>query len=187
MSTGEIASPSAARRESRDRAALIAAFREGLGLVAIVIRRDAGGFDIAVAARAGAGDGVAGEDVAARCWCRRAADAERVAAAATARLKRSQSRGDAAADAIAVAAKRLAVALYSEDEVCLEAAGIIARVDDEFERLRRGGELTAVNRSYRDLRVEASARGEKVPPYAEWIGKYRQNLVRQLAAALRQV
>jgi hypothetical protein len=35
--------------------------------------------------------------------------------------------------------------------------------------------------------MEAAARGEKAVPYADWSSKYRANLVRQLAAALRYV
>jgi hypothetical protein len=35
--------------------------------------------------------------------------------------------------------------------------------------------------------MEAAARGEKAAPYADWFNKYRANLVRQLAGALRYV
>jgi hypothetical protein len=40
-------------------------------------------------------------------------------------------------------------------------------------------------RKLQGLRIESSARGDKVLPYAEWINKYKEKLVRQLAAALR--
>lgn len=127
-------------------------------------------------------------------WCRRTADAERVAAAATARIRRLESK-DAVPDAsvallqtekaIAAAAARLGVALYSAEEISRQAADVIVRVDEQLQRLRRAGELKAINASYRRLRLQASARGEKVAPYAQWINKYRHDLVRQLAAALR--
>jgi hypothetical protein len=35
--------------------------------------------------------------------------------------------------------------------------------------------------------MEASARGEKAAPYADWFNKYKAKLVRQLASALRYV
>lgn len=60
-------------------------------------------------------------------------------------------------------------------------------MDEEIETLQRAGQLKSVNRSYRAHRIEASARGEKAAPYADWFNKYEANLVRQLAAALRYV
>jgi len=88
---------------------------------------------------------------------------------------------------IAGAAKRLNIALSSDEEVDAEAMTVVARVDAEIERLQRSGELKSVNTSYRAYRLEASARGEKALRYAEWMDQYRENLVRQLAAALRYV
>ena len=192
-------------RESKNQAALIAAYREGLGLAAIVIVHDPAEFRVEAVAQGNKGLPAA-NNIAASWWCRRAADAARVAAAATVALKRRQSRDGAsdpgaaafpcgandfshalspAADAIAAAAKRLGIALYSDDDVCTEAAAIIARVEQELERLRGTDELKSVNRSYRTLRTEAAARGEKVAPYAQWLNTYKADLVRQLAAALR--
>jgi hypothetical protein len=75
--------------------------------------------------------------------------------------------------------------LYSDDEVCAEADGIIARVEEEIENLKRAGQMKSVNQSYRAHRLEASARGEKAAPYADWFNNYKANLVRELAAALR--
>jgi hypothetical protein len=90
-----------------------------------------------------------------------------------------------ACEAIAAAAERLGIALYADEEVVADAAAIIARVDGEIGRLQQAGELKSINRSYRTYRLESSARGEKVLRYAEWINKYKENLARQLAAALR--
>jgi hypothetical protein len=195
-------SASAARREAKIRASLVAAYREGLGLAGLAAVRGAAGTQIAVVGderdRAAAG---VGDTVTAQWWCRRAADAERVATAATARLRRLESQDDAAlppaaergasprdiAGVIAHAAKRLHVKLYSDEEISADAQTIIMRVEQELETLQRAGQLKTVNRSYRTYRTEASARGEKALPYADWFNKYRANLVRQLAAALRYV
>jgi hypothetical protein len=79
------------RRGPRDRYALIAAYREGLGLAAVVVTRGPAGIRVS-AVRQGTG-GMPDEPAAeARWWCRRAADAERVASAAIRRLRRCESR-----------------------------------------------------------------------------------------------
>jgi hypothetical protein len=197
----------AVQREAKERSALIAAYREGLGLAAIIAACDAAG--IRVMACAPREDGTASAEAAqARWWCQRASDAERICAVATARLRRRRPGGEtpappvdasspcredpaamraAARDAIAGAAKRLNVALYSNEEISAEAMRIIVRVDEEIEALRGSREFKSVNQSYRTYRMEASARGEKVTPYAQWLNKYKANLVRQLANALRYV
>jgi hypothetical protein len=176
--------------ESKNRAALVAAYREGLGLAAVAAIRGPAGLRV-IAVKQGTDDQLAGADeVEVRWWCRRAADAEAVAAAAMARLRRRESsdRNDAAVlacEAIAAAAERLGIALYADDEIAWDAAAVIARIDAELDRLQQAGELKSINRSYRTYRMESSTRGEKVMRYAEWINKYKENLVRQLAAALR--
>lgn len=205
MSARQAISP-ATRGASKRSAALISAYREGLGLAAVVVIRKSSGIGIIADEGGGEAGNPPPQAVIVRWWCRRAADAARVAAATTARLHRCRSHDDprtsSATDlavwqddigaaespvrkAVAAAAKHLNVALYSDEDVAAEAMRIIARVDDEIERLRRAGDLKTVNRSYRTYRMEASARGEKVAPYADWFAKYRENLVRQLAAALR--
>src|SRR5204862_2871778 len=92
-----------------------------------------------------------------------------------------------AAEAIAGGVKWLNIALLSDEEVAAEAMTGVARVDKEIERLQSSGDLKSVNKSYRAYRLEASARGEKTLRYDEWMRHYRENLVRELAAALRYV
>jgi hypothetical protein len=173
---------SAARREAKSRAALIAAYREGLGLTGIaVVRGPAGTRIVIVGDRQQVAPPHVGDADAARWWCRRAADGERVAAAATARLRRLESRdgsagpstvgsspssGDISA-AVEQAAKRLHVILYSDEEIFADAQSIIARVEEEIETLRRAGQLKSINQSYRTYRMKATARGEKAAPYAD--------------------
>jgi hypothetical protein len=182
---------------------LVAAYREGLGLAAVAVVCGPNGTRVTAIER-DAGALGAGETVNMRWWCRRMAEAERVATAATRHLLRRESRGkigpqdecgfapaDASApgrlicESIVSAAKRLNVVLHSDDEISSQAMTVIARVDQEIERLRQSGELKSVNRSYRTYRIEASARGEKIVRYSEWMRKYRENLVRELAAMLR--
>lgn len=206
MSGRKAASFRAGRRETKAQAALVAAYREGMGLAALLLVRGAGAMRIIANANDASALGAAGGEVVARWWCRRAADAGRVATAATARLRRRESQDGmpgvsatgaphspddtaavsmAAAAAVANAAKRLNVMLYADEEICSRAERIIARVDDEIAVLKRTGEIRSINRSYRSYRIGATARGDKVLPYAHWFNQYRQNLVRQLAAAMR--
>lgn len=190
MSGNQTVSPTPGSRDARSRAALVAAYRAGLGLAAVAAIGGAAGIRIVAIAPGGEDLPTAAGMVQARWWCRRAADAERVAAAATLRWRRRESLAGPDATLlpnkeIAAAAKHLRVTLYSDDEISLEAAAIIAHVDEQLETLQRSGELKFVNRSYRVYRIESSARGEKVLPYADWLNKYKENLVRQLAAALR--
>jgi len=78
-----------------------------------------------------------------------------------------------------------AAARLSDDEICNEAMLVAARVDREIERMQRAGEMKSANRSYRNYRLEASRRGERILRYAEWMDHYKANLVREIAANLR--
>lgn len=196
------------RREAKSRAALVAAYREGLGLAALAVTDGPAGTRIvAVGDSSDRADASPGDPAVTPWWCRRAADAERVAAAATAQLRRIELRDDPAGPSaakvgaklhvkvcyspgeisavIARAAKRLCVVVYSDQDISADAQRIIARVEEEIENLRRAGQLKSVNRSYRTYRMEAAARGEKAAPYAVWFDKYKAKLVRDLAASLR--
>jgi hypothetical protein len=187
---------------SSPNAGLLAAYRRGLGLAAVTLVADSSGTRITTM-------GPEGDEAAlARWWCRRHADAERVAAAATRRLRRRQaesmravSNGPAspcsenAADdsfrlaekAIAAAARDLNVGLYNDEEIVQAAMAAAARIDSEVERMQRSGELKSVNKSYQSYRIETSARGDKVMPYQDWMRQYKENLLCKLAATLGQL
>ena len=184
-------------------AGLVAAYREGLGLVCIAIICEAEGLRIA-AIGSGVGDPYGEANVQIRLWCRRTADAERIASAATLRMRRLASReggpsssmglvGDdsprlsLAHDAVLAAARRLNVLLQSDDEIADEAALVAARVDAVMQRLQRSGELKSVNGVYRDCRIKATECGERIVCYVEWMRKYKENLIRQAASALRDL
>ena len=77
--------------------------------------------------------------------------------------------------------------LQSDDEIAAEAALVAARVAEEMQRLQQSGELKSVNQAYRNYRLGATARGERVVRYVEWMRKYKENLVRQAASALRDM
>jgi hypothetical protein len=185
----------ATRRDWQTRAVLIEAYRDGLGLAALAIVRDPAASRV-VALAGGDAESLPGEVIVRRWWCRRADEARHVAAAAMRRLGRRYSPPLEAATAAApiaeiaalieATAARAGVALYSDAQVAAEADEAIARVDAELDKLQRAGELKSVNASYRTYRLEVSARGEKVQPYAAWFNGYRATLVRQLANTLRQ-
>jgi hypothetical protein len=192
-----------AKLASGECASLVAAYREGLGLACIAIISEAAGPRIVVIT-AGGGDPDAQTDAQIRWWCRRTAEAERVASAAGRRMRRLESRNaglssspervaedlhalSLARDAVLAAARRLNVLLQSDDEIAAEAALVAARVAEEMQRLQQSGGLKSVNQAYRSYRLEATARGERVARYADWMRKYKENLVRQAASALRDM
>jgi len=167
-------------------AALIAAYREGLGLAAImVVRNPATGLRIAAAKTTGDVSVESDEFIEVRWWCRRTDDAQRIAALARrGRAVAGVSSGDAR-NAVTDAATRLGIVLFSDDDVAEEPTQIIARVDIEIADLQRAGGLKSVNQSYHVYRIEAAGRGKKVLPYSRWLNDYKANLVRQLANTLR--
>ena len=170
-------------------ARLVAAYRQGLGLAAIVVTDGPDGIRVAVEAPE-AENQPAAANIQVRWWCRRAGDAADIVAAATARLRRCASEAGAdpsrdAADAVARAARQRNIDLFSDEEIEAHATTAIARVDTELEQLRSRGELRSVNKSYQAYRLEAAARGDRVVTYAQWMLSYKENLMRQLAATLR--
>ena len=78
-----------------------------------------------------------------------------------------------------------AAAQLSEAELHAGALRVAARVAREIERMQRAGELKAVNASYRDYRLKAAARGEKILRYVDWMERYKATLIREIAANLR--
>jgi len=162
-------------KSGKERDALIAAYREGLGLVAIVPTGEGGA--VCVVADQNIPEGASGH-----WWCRNAAEARRVVSAARASLSRKSA---GSREAILRAAKRLNVDLRSDQDVTAEAVVVIDRVAAEFDQLRNAGGLRPVNKSYRDYRLAAAARGGRVVPYAQWMRAYQENLVRQAAVTLR--
>jgi hypothetical protein len=194
-----------ARRNSQELVSLAAAYREGLGLAAIEVFCDPAGIRIATAEPASSRTQGAAQSVPARWWCRRASDAGRVTAAAKARLRpgsmhENDGKGSTpsalgrvdvsqsvvrAGEAIRLAARRLDVALHSEEEIFVEAMTAVRRVEDEIARLQAAGAMRDINKSYRKYRIETTGRGERVMRYQDWMRQYKENLVRQIASSLR--
>lgn len=92
-----------------------------------------------------------------------------------------------ACTAVADAARRYGVALFSGDDIAAHAAEIASRIDAELQKLKESGGLRSVNQAYKAYRLETSGRGERVLRYDEWMRRYRADLVRQAAAALREL
>jgi hypothetical protein len=76
-------------------------------------------------------------------------------------------------------------ARFSEAQLHADALAVAARVEAEIARMQRAGELKSVNQAYRDYRLAAAARGERVMRYADWMSEYKAKLVREIAANLR--
>jgi hypothetical protein len=170
------------------RARLVAAFREGFGLAAIVVIDGPEGVRIAAAAPGAEIICAPAETVHCLWWCPRAFGAASIAAAAAARLHNRETCDGAAlsaCQAVVRAAKQRNVDLHSDEEILDQATAVIARIDDELELLRQSGDLRPVNKSYQSYRCEAAAKGERVVPYAQWMLGYKEELVRKLAATLR--
>ncbi|MGA8076380.1 MAG: hypothetical protein WB868_03200 [Xanthobacteraceae bacterium] len=78
-----------------------------------------------------------------------------------------------------------AAARLSEAEICRGAADVAVRVDAEMARLQAAGGLKSVNTSYRQYRLQTTARSERVMRYADWMDRYKADLIREIAANLR--
>ena len=105
------------KERQKERDALIAAYREGLGLVAIVLCGENG--EVCIVTDQNIPEG-AGE----HWWCRNATEAGRVVSGARASLCRKSSSGR---EAILRAANRLNVDLHSDQDVTGEAVVVIDR------------------------------------------------------------
>jgi hypothetical protein len=88
---------------------------------------------------------------------------------------------------VADAAHRLGVALFSDDDIARHAAEVAARIDAELQKLKESGGLRSVNQAYKAYRLKTTGRGGRVLRYDEWMRRYRADLVRQAAAALREL
>jgi hypothetical protein len=181
------------REGGDEREALIAAYREGLGLATIAVIDAAAGVRI-VAPTAQDHDAACAQDgVHVRWWCRRADDAARVAALAARMLRRESNDANRSArlsraqEAVFAAAAKLAIALRSDADIAAEAMAVAARLVAEMRKQQQSGGLKSLNKAYRSYRIESSGRGERVLRYDEWMRQYRQNLVRQVASTLRQI
>jgi hypothetical protein len=177
------------RQDAKRLQALIAAYREGLALAAVLVI--SGGSTIRIVAAGHSGDGAPapGEAITARWWCRRAFHAECIVEAATRSLRRAkEGPGDAiqrASASISRAATRHEVLLQSDESLVEEATLAITRLEDEIERQKQAGTLKSVNAAYRQYRLDATARGERVMRYADWMDRYKEKLVREIAVNLR--
>jgi hypothetical protein len=132
-----------------------------------------------------------GEFIVARWWCRRAAEAEYVADGAARALRRLRNKSPNASghacDSVVRVAQKLGVAMQTDADTVVEAERAIARLDAEIARQKQTGGLKSVNQSYRQYRLEATSRGERVLPYAKWMNGYKVKLIREIATNLRRI
>jgi hypothetical protein len=159
----------------------------GLAAVTLVVNEN-GARLVKAAAEASPNSGAA---VQGRWWCKSAQQADWLIEG-VARAMRNAQWDDADAvsrfcSGVTDAAKGLGIVLRADDEIAGEAAAVVARLEAEIAAQQRAGTLKSVNRGYRDYRLEASARGEKVLRYADWMARYKAKLVREIAQNLRSV
>ena len=76
--------------------------------------------------------------------------------------------------------------MQTDEDIAAEAATVVSRIALEMQKQQQSGELKSVNQAYRSYRLDANARGERALRYDAWMQRYREDLVRQVAAALRQ-
>ena len=169
--------------------ALIAAYHEGLALAAAAV---IGGSDgVRIAALTDDSELRSGECIVTRWWCRRAAEAEYVADGAARSFRRLRGKAAdvsrIACETVTRAANRLGVTLQTDADIIAEAKRAIARLDAEIVRQKQAGGLKSVNQSYRQYRLETSGRGERVLPYAKWMDRYKEKLIREIAANMRRL
>ena len=163
---------------------MTAAYRYGLALAAVVVVQGADGARI-IALAPGSEDVPAIDELSVRLWCRRETEAYWVAAAA--KIVRRKPDGDIG-EGIRAAAKKLGVAVQTDDEIAVEAMTVAARIALEMRKQQQSGKLKTVNQAYRSYRLEAAnARGERALRYDAWMQRYREDLVRKAAATLRQL
>ena len=163
---------------------LTAAYREGLSLAAVVAVQGANGARIT--ALAPVDDDIAAvEQLLIRLWCRREAEAACIATTAAKLLRRKPDADPG--QIIQAAAKKFGVVVQTDDEIAVEAMSVAARIALEMRKQQQAGELKSINRAYRSYRLEAATRGERALRYDAWMQRYRENLVRQAAATLRQL
>lgn len=78
-----------------------------------------------------------------------------------------------------------AVARLSQAQLRADALAVAARVEAEIARLQAAGGLKSVNTSYRQYRLETTARGERALRYVDWMQRYKADLIREIAENLR--
>ena len=175
-------------RQEKTEPALVGIYREGLAAAAVLVITGPTANRILVADHQGEAVLGPGEAIHQRWWCRRQAEAEYLAETAARSLRRAREASDRtvlACTCILRAAERLAIPLQSDQDLREEALRVIARLDLEIEKQQRSGVLKSVNTAYRQYRLDASARGERTMRYAEWMERYKTDLLREIAANLR--
>lgn len=162
---------------------ITAAYCEGLSLAAVVAVQGVDGPRIITHAP-GSDDATTVEQLLVRMWCRGEAEAACVAMAAAKVLHRKPDSD--AGKVVRGAAKKLGIVVQTDEEIAVEAMAVAARIAREMRKQQQSGELKSVNQAYRSYRLETSARGERALRYDVWMQRYREDLVRQIAATLRQ-
>lgn len=76
---------------------------------------------------------------------------------------------EATDDAILAAANRIGVELIGSDWLAASITAMVAKIIAMLDRLDRSRQLKTYNAEYRQARIDAKGRGEKMTPYAQWL------------------
>jgi hypothetical protein len=92
---------------------------------------------------------------------------------------------ETARESVLRAASELGVILESNETVQANAVQAIATIDRQLADLKQAGDLSTINKSYREYRLAQGAAGKKAMPYAYYIWNYKLTLIKVVAQATR--
>lgn len=95
---------------------------------------------------------------------------------------RDQADPDDAERAILLACDELGAEIQTDAQLQAAAGAAVDRVDSEFERLLKSGQLRDLNAKYREYRLAKNAAGEKAQRYGAFVQAEKVKLVQKTAS-----
>jgi hypothetical protein len=94
---------------------------------------------------------------------------------------RDQSDSDDAERAILLACEELGAEIQTDAELQAAAGAAVDRIDGEFQRMLKSGQLREMNGKYREYRLAKNAAGEKAQKYNSFVQNEKVQLVQKTA------